>query len=108
MEQRILEETETIFEHVDNDIKRGIREHDLHMFTDIAAGSVINSVMMGFRFTNNGNEAKFYKLKKLTTEAMQSFFVSLFLVFMDELKIDESRMFKFCGVRSRCFDPVNT
>ncbi|KAI6184975.1 (pine wood nematode) hypothetical protein [Aphelenchoides bicaudatus] len=73
MQERILEEVETMLKHINSDIKMGIREHDLHMRTDIAAGSVINSVLLGFRFTTNGNEAKFYKLKKLTSEAMEAF-----------------------------------
>jgi hypothetical protein len=38
MEERILEEIETIFEHINYDIKMGIKEHDLHMHTDIATG----------------------------------------------------------------------
>jgi hypothetical protein len=43
MQERILEEIQTICENVNKDIASGIDEHDFHKHTDLATGSVIVS-----------------------------------------------------------------
>jgi hypothetical protein len=48
-----MDEVETLFSDVDKQIDSGIEEFDFHHYTDIATGSVINSVVNGFRFTTN-------------------------------------------------------
>lgn len=40
MQERILEEVQTIIEDINNDIKSGVKEQDLYKHTDIAVGSV--------------------------------------------------------------------
>jgi hypothetical protein len=43
MQERILEEMQTICQNVNKEIDAGIDEHDFHKHTDIATGSVIVS-----------------------------------------------------------------
>jgi hypothetical protein len=53
MESRIMDEVQSLYENVDREIKSGVEELDFHHHTDIATGSVINSVVNGYRFTTN-------------------------------------------------------
>ena len=51
MEDRVVEELETICERIDVENNQEGREIDFHQYTDIATGSVINSVVCGYRFS---------------------------------------------------------
>ncbi|KAI6238712.1 (pine wood nematode) hypothetical protein [Aphelenchoides fujianensis] len=73
MEERVLEEFQTIFENINKDISAGVIEHDFHRHTDIATGSVINVLVNGYRFTTEGHQKEFYDLKDVTEEMMKSF-----------------------------------
>lgn len=95
---------------MNNDIKMGFKDHDFHMLTNIAIGSVINAVMVGFRFTTNvsilflsqvdsinqGNEAKFYNLVGLSSDIMASFFDPILMT-----AITSERMLKWPVFRTR-------
>jgi len=73
MEDRIIEEIQTMFELVNKDIDSGLDEHDFYKRTDLAVGSIINNVVCGYRFTTNGKEDEFYKLKNCINEMMKTF-----------------------------------
>lgn len=73
MQERILEEIQTICENINKEIDSGVDEHDFHKHTDLATGSVINAVVCGYRFSTEGNEKEFYQLKKITEEMMKVF-----------------------------------
>ena len=73
MQERILEEVHAIIENVNKDIDSGVVEHDFHRHTDIATGSVINAVLCGYRFSANGKEKEFEKLKETTETMMKTF-----------------------------------
>ncbi|KAI6183427.1 (pine wood nematode) hypothetical protein [Aphelenchoides bicaudatus] len=73
MENRILDEIQTLFANTDREIETGVEEIDFHHHTDIAVGSVINNVVNGFSFTANNKEKEFYKLKDTTEKMMKSF-----------------------------------
>jgi hypothetical protein len=49
---QILDEIQYLYKNVDNEVGTG-SEIDFHRHTDIATGSVINSVVNGYRFTAN-------------------------------------------------------
>jgi hypothetical protein len=53
MQDRILDEIQTMCEKINKDIDSGIEEHDFYMQTDLAVGSIINVVVCGYRFTTN-------------------------------------------------------
>ncbi|KAI6192360.1 (pine wood nematode) hypothetical protein [Aphelenchoides bicaudatus] len=115
MQERILEEVESMFSNLNSDIKMGIKEHDFYTHTDIAVGSetnklclVINAVLTGFRFTMNGNEAKFYKLKQLSTDATNLFADPMLLIaltseFFAKLPIISSKFNHFIGLMREIF-----
>ncbi|KAI6240313.1 (pine wood nematode) hypothetical protein [Aphelenchoides fujianensis] len=69
MEERVLEEFQTIFENINKDISAGVVEHDFHRHT----GDVINVLVNGYRFTTEGHQKEFYDLKDVTEEMMKSF-----------------------------------
>jgi hypothetical protein len=41
-------------DNVNKDIAAGVVEHDFHKQTDLAIGSLINTMIFGYRFTNVG------------------------------------------------------
>ncbi|KAI6237534.1 (pine wood nematode) hypothetical protein [Aphelenchoides besseyi] len=73
MQERVLEEVRTICERLNSDIQeRGEDdEHDVQKYTDIATGSLINAIINGYRFTANGREEEFYKMKRITDDLMK-------------------------------------
>jgi len=73
MQDRVLEEMQTICENVNKDIEAGVVEHDFHKHTDMATGSVINAIICGYRFSTGGREKEFHKLKELTERMMKNF-----------------------------------
>ncbi|CAD5218095.1 unnamed protein product [Bursaphelenchus okinawaensis] len=70
MEERILSELQHLLESVNKEVHND--EIDFFKYSDIAVGSIINSIISGYRFTT-GFEDEFYKMKHLTTEAIKSF-----------------------------------
>ncbi|CAD5224525.1 unnamed protein product [Bursaphelenchus xylophilus] len=70
MEERILQELHLMIEKVNKNLDA--EEIDFFNYSDIAVGSVINSILSGYRFTE-GKEDEFYKMKHLTTELMKGF-----------------------------------
>ncbi|KAI6227673.1 (pine wood nematode) hypothetical protein [Aphelenchoides fujianensis] len=70
MEERILEEIQTISENIRRDIECGVDEHDVHRHIDIGVGNVINNLIFGLRYTQDGREAEFYRVKELTGQIM--------------------------------------
>ncbi|KAI6171091.1 (pine wood nematode) hypothetical protein [Aphelenchoides bicaudatus] len=72
MQDRIMDEVQCIIEQTNQEIKSGfVDEHDFYKKTDIAIGSIINSLIFGYRFTQDGNEKEFYRLKALTSQMMR-------------------------------------
>ncbi|KAI6220893.1 (pine wood nematode) hypothetical protein [Aphelenchoides fujianensis] len=71
---QMQERVRTIFERLNADIeaKGADGEIAVHDYTDIATGSLINAVICGFRFTANGREEEFYKLKRTTDALVQA------------------------------------
>ncbi|KAI6196340.1 (pine wood nematode) hypothetical protein [Aphelenchoides besseyi] len=70
MQERV-DEIQTIIVNIRADIDRNVDEHDFHRHTDIAVGSVINNLVLGFRFTQDGREQEFYHYKELTTSIIR-------------------------------------
>lgn len=56
MQDRILDEVQTMCEKINKDIDSGVEEHALLNHTDLAVGSIINNVICGYRFTTNVNK----------------------------------------------------
>ncbi|KAI6216538.1 (pine wood nematode) hypothetical protein [Aphelenchoides besseyi] len=80
MQERILDEVQTLCANVNSDLDAGVVEHDFRRHTDICVGSVINNLVCGYRFTENNREEDFYKLKDCLNnmnKAFGSFFASL-------------------------------
>ncbi|CAD5227519.1 unnamed protein product [Bursaphelenchus xylophilus] len=71
MECMILAEFEAMCRKLNRALAEREQEHDIEAFTDLAVGSVINSLLCGFRFTENDREAEFAQLKATTTKAIQ-------------------------------------
>ncbi|KAI6172740.1 (pine wood nematode) hypothetical protein [Aphelenchoides besseyi] len=99
MQERVLEELQTICGNIDEEIKSN-QEIDFHKHTDIATGSLINAILCGFRFTTNGQEKLFYRLKELLEKIMLSFASPILMLammneFMSKLPIFRSR-FRAC------------
>ncbi|KAI6191051.1 (pine wood nematode) hypothetical protein [Aphelenchoides bicaudatus] len=63
MQERILDEIHTICDNLNNELKKGVVEHNINQYTDIAIGSVINSLICGYRFTTNNKASEFEHLK---------------------------------------------
>ncbi|KAI6234008.1 Unspecific monooxygenase [Aphelenchoides fujianensis] len=73
MSRRILEEVQYLCSTINRQLEGGTAEFEnFHKLTDIAVGSVINSVLAGYRFTD-GKEEEFYKLKQTLDKVMKSF-----------------------------------
>ncbi|KAI6198696.1 CYtochrome P450 family [Aphelenchoides besseyi] len=80
MQERILDEVQTLCANVNLELNAGVVEHDFRRHTDICVGSIINSLVCGYRFTENNREGDFYKLKDCLNnmnKAFGSFFASL-------------------------------
>ncbi|CAD5230311.1 unnamed protein product [Bursaphelenchus okinawaensis] len=69
MEERILEELYLLLERVNKEV-HGNEEIDFFKYSDMAAGSIINCIISGYRFTE-GLQDQFYKMKTLTTELVK-------------------------------------
>ncbi|KAI6192786.1 (pine wood nematode) hypothetical protein [Aphelenchoides fujianensis] len=74
METRIMDELHTIFERLNAQVAAGQEDVDLCRLTDVAVGSVLNSVAVGYRYTTDGREGEFYEMKELS-ERIVSLFV---------------------------------
>ena len=73
MQERILDEVRTLLDRTYADVSAapdGEHEHFRH--TDIAVGSIINALVLGYRYTEAGSEreAEFYRYKDLTTKIL--------------------------------------
>ncbi|CAD5235212.1 unnamed protein product [Bursaphelenchus xylophilus] len=67
MEQRILAECEDLFKNLEDEEARGVKEHPITNEIDRAIGSVINSVLFGYRYTkDNIQEFEDLKLRAFT------------------------------------------
>ncbi|KAI6197647.1 hypothetical protein M3Y94_01249600 [Aphelenchoides besseyi] len=73
MQERILEEVAYVIENISSDVATGTDEIDAYKHTDLAVGSVLNSVLCGYRFTANDKAHEFVDMKEKTA----SFFASL-------------------------------
>ncbi|KAI6184682.1 Cytochrome P450 33C9 [Aphelenchoides bicaudatus] len=71
MQDRIVDEIQYILEETNKDIQSGVENHDFYKKTDIAVGSIINSLLFGYRFTQDGNQKQFYQLKELTMKMVR-------------------------------------
>ncbi|KAI6170700.1 (pine wood nematode) hypothetical protein [Aphelenchoides bicaudatus] len=66
MQDRILEEVQTICENVNKELDEiGDGEIDMQKHTNLAIGSIINNVICGYRFSTNGREQEYYRIKEL-------------------------------------------
>nr|AJG01372.1 cytochrome P450 33C4 [Bursaphelenchus xylophilus] len=63
MEQRVLAECEDLVRNLEEDAAGGVEEHSITCEVDIAIGSVINSVLFGYRY-NKENVEEFEDLKR--------------------------------------------
>jgi hypothetical protein len=62
MQERVLDEIQTIFESVDKEIASNLPEYDLYEHVDVAVGSIINALLFGYRFSGE-KRAEFFDLK---------------------------------------------
>jgi hypothetical protein len=62
MQQRILNQIQILYDHLDADIARGLTEHNLTYHNDIAVGSIINAVLFGYQF-HGEKQSEFVKYK---------------------------------------------
>ncbi|CAD5209386.1 unnamed protein product [Bursaphelenchus okinawaensis] len=72
MQENILAEIQNFFEKIDNEAL-GKEEFDLFPLTDMAVGSIINSLLFGYRFTENGKEQEFIRMKAQLHTYVNSF-----------------------------------
>ncbi|KAI1702517.1 cytochrome p450 domain-containing protein [Ditylenchus destructor] len=72
MQERVITELETLCAKVDKDIENGIKEHDIASHIDIGIGSIINTLLFGYRFYGE-KEAEFHKLKNYATDFFHEF-----------------------------------
>ncbi|KAI6192866.1 (pine wood nematode) hypothetical protein [Aphelenchoides fujianensis] len=82
LEARVLDEVQYVIDHLNEDVRAGVEEVDVYNYTDIAVGSVVNSIICGYRFTGDNKQEEFYKLKKLTTDILANFSNPLFGVIL--------------------------
>ncbi|KAI6179074.1 (pine wood nematode) hypothetical protein [Aphelenchoides besseyi] len=109
MQERILEEFQTLCSKVNDELASGVAEIDFHKFTSIAVGSVINSLLNGYRFTTNSNEEEFYKLRESAEKMMKSFADPLMIIAVTsklfrKLPIVKQRLEKSVGYARDIFD----
>ncbi|KAI6184581.1 hypothetical protein M3Y97_00611700 [Aphelenchoides bicaudatus] len=65
MQSKVLLEVEQVIELLERDIQSGVKEIDVAHYTELGLGSVIHSVLFGYRFDAE-NRAEFDMLKNLT------------------------------------------
>ncbi|KAI6240350.1 hypothetical protein M3Y99_00467000 [Aphelenchoides fujianensis] len=109
MEERILEEIQTMCERVNEDIQAGVELHDFYQKSDVAIGSLITAIVCGFRLTTDGREDQFRKLKALTEEAGRNladpFRIFLFVApFVRKFPFCRQRFEQAVGVTNKIFD----
>ncbi|KAI6238768.1 (pine wood nematode) hypothetical protein [Aphelenchoides fujianensis] len=112
-EQQILDEVETIFAHLNRNIEAGIDEHDVDRYTSIATGSLINNLICGYRYTENGKEEEFYKMKNTTENILKAFadpFVSLSVVseFVAKLPVFRDHLQGMADLFNKVFDHLDS
>uniref|UniRef100_A0A7E4VN01 Unspecific monooxygenase n=1 Tax=Panagrellus redivivus TaxID=6233 RepID=A0A7E4VN01_PANRE len=69
MQERVLDDVIGLIEHLKMEIETQKNEFNLSDEIDLAVGSIINSVMFGYRFSRN-NRAEFDKVKKIAVDAV--------------------------------------
>ncbi|CAD5209392.1 unnamed protein product [Bursaphelenchus okinawaensis] len=72
MQENILHEIDTLLHKIEEEREKS-EEFDLFPHTDIAVGSIINSLLFGYRFTENNKEAEFTRMKHHLHEWMTKF-----------------------------------
>uniref|UniRef100_A0A915EPJ1 Cytochrome P450 n=1 Tax=Ditylenchus dipsaci TaxID=166011 RepID=A0A915EPJ1_9BILA len=53
MQDRVLEEIETLFETIDKEVENGVTDHNLAAHMHIRVGSIINYLVFGYRFVGD-------------------------------------------------------
>lgn len=65
-----MDEIRSVMDNVNKEIAEGLDEHDFHRQTDLAIGSLINTMIFGYRFTDV-NKDEFYRIKARTTQVIR-------------------------------------
>ncbi|KAH7710349.1 Protein CYP-33C1 [Aphelenchoides avenae] len=72
MQQRVLDEVTAMILDIKADVAAGLKEHDVPGHIDLAVGSVINSLLFGYRLRGE-HEADFYRLKMNNDALLKAF-----------------------------------
>ncbi|KAH7725792.1 Protein CYP-33C9 [Aphelenchoides avenae] len=112
MQQRVLDEVSTLISEVNADIAAKRDEHDVPRHIDLAVGSIINSLLFGYRFRGERVE-EFTVLKEYLKRLFESFTdpwvmvgvqnpqfwrnLPLFKPHWDKLLANNKRLFDFYG-----------
>ncbi|KAI6196404.1 (pine wood nematode) hypothetical protein [Aphelenchoides besseyi] len=109
MQEQILDEFRTLCSKVNDELASGVEEINFHKFTSIAAGSIINNLVNGYRFTTNNKEEEFYKLRESAERMMKSFSDPLMIIAVTSklfrrLPIIKQRLEKAVGYARDIFD----
>ncbi|KAH7723232.1 Protein CYP-33C9 [Aphelenchoides avenae] len=72
MEERILEECQALVSAIDEEIDNRVKEHDIFPHLNLAAGSIINQTLFGYRFSG-ASLKEFYELRELMNEQLGAF-----------------------------------
>ncbi|KAI6180044.1 hypothetical protein M3Y98_00676800 [Aphelenchoides besseyi] len=62
MQERIFDELTSFFKEIDDNNAAGVEEHDIVDLLDLAVGSIINAVLLGYRF-HGEKRSEFFELK---------------------------------------------
>ncbi|KAI6238734.1 Cytochrome P450 [Aphelenchoides fujianensis] len=83
MQERILDEVRYLIDRLDEEIASQTEEINVIKHTDLTVGSVLNSVLCGYRFTTNNREHEFVDIKEKTVNFFASLGDPLFQISMN-------------------------
>uniref|UniRef100_A0A7E4W962 Unspecific monooxygenase n=1 Tax=Panagrellus redivivus TaxID=6233 RepID=A0A7E4W962_PANRE len=69
MQERVLDDVIGLIDFTKGEIKAGVKEFDFFKELDISVGSIINSIMFGYRFSRD-NRTEFLTAKKVATDGI--------------------------------------
>ncbi|KAH7716430.1 Protein CYP-33C9 [Aphelenchoides avenae] len=71
MQERVLDEVSALVGKMKKNLDSGMGEQDVPALLDVAVGSVINTLLFGYRFDEH-HEDEFYELKRLIAEDLRA------------------------------------
>ncbi|KAI6174527.1 (pine wood nematode) hypothetical protein [Aphelenchoides bicaudatus] len=112
MQERILDEVQTVCDILNKEIGEGIRDHNVNQYTDISVGSVINSLICGYRFTKNDKSDEFEHLKYWSNQFIRQFTNPLTNIgvnnaFLARMPLIRTKMLQFKEVFDQLFSFVD-